>query len=277
MLPWHTQSSHHAPSPPARFADDQRSPPAGTFPYTPSMVLCSVQIPDPARSPHGGCISPWPPRIHPPANPPRVLPWEGARAGVPGFGGLSSGPAAPARLPGCGRCLLRLCPEPGHRSRRGAQPPPGSGAFQWYRSPPGHRSRPRVREVPSCPRAEPPEGTGAAGTRRVPTHGGALAAGTALGAAALLRSSPPRAVVSRSPGPPPRGPAGGAACSPPRCRGIGTGTEAEEGPRSPPALQSPLQWRIWSHTPHFAAGLSPSPPQISALVRSAWPPHLPPQ
>lgn len=201
MLPWHTQSSHHAPSPPARFADEQRSPPAGTFPYTPSMVLCSVQIPDPARSRHGGCISPWPPRIHPPANPLGCCPRRGRGRGSRDSGGLSSGPAAPARLPGCGRCLLRLCPEPGHRSRRGAQPPRGSGAFQWYRSQPGHRSRPRVREVPSCPPAEPPEGTGAAGARRYrPTEVPWLPGPRSV---PPLSSAPPRP-VPLSPAPPGR-------------------------------------------------------------------------
>ncbi|XP_059711577.1 uncharacterized protein LOC132331781 isoform X3 [Haemorhous mexicanus] len=120
------------------------------------MVLCSVQIPDPARSRHEGCIYPLPSPDSPHSQSPlgAPLPSEGARARVPRLEGLSSGPAAPARLPGCGRCLLRLCPEPRHRSRRDAQPPRGSGAFQWYRSHPGHQSLPRV--------PEPPAGTGGA-------------------------------------------------------------------------------------------------------------------
>lgn len=159
-----SQPSHHAPSPPARFADEQRSPPAGTFPYTPSSVLCSVQIPDPARSRHGGSIYPLPSPDSPSSGSPlgAPLPSEGPRARVPGRGGLSSGPAAPARLPGCGRCLLRVCPEPGHRSRRGAQPPRGTGTSQGYRSHPGHRSLPGVPEPPAGTRGAELPGCGAA-------------------------------------------------------------------------------------------------------------------
>lgn len=148
MLPWHTQSSHHAPSPPARFADEQRSPPAGTFPYTPSMVLCSVQIPDPARSRHGGCISPWPPRIHPPANPPRVLPSEGARARVPGLGGAELRPGRPRPL-----AWLRPLP-PSPLPGAGTPEPPGCAAAT------GQRSLPVVPEPAGAP--EPPAGTGGA-------------------------------------------------------------------------------------------------------------------
>lgn len=290
-LPWHTQPSHHAPSPPARFADEQRSPPAGTFPYTPSSVLCSVQIPDPARSRHRGCIyllpSPDSPSSESPLGAP--LPSEGPRARVPGRGGLGSGPAAPARLPGCGRCLLRLCPEPGHRSRRGAQPPRGTGASQAYRSHPGHRSLPGVPEPPAGTGGAELPGCGAAQSYR--SRRGAGAAGarryrpTAVPWPPGPVSVPPLSSASPRPAPLPPAPPGrhrearpgGLRAPRPAAGEWGPGLRLRKDPDSPPPLN-----------PHCSGGsglthptslqVSPTPrPKYLFLQGLPGPPTCPPQ
>ncbi|XP_042654544.1 basic proline-rich protein-like [Tyto alba] len=277
------QPLHDTLSPPARFAAEPPTPPAGIFPHThrpphppppgPLFFTNPGSGPHPARGLHA---PPAPPGIQPPRQFPRCCPVAlggGAGGGCRGRGELSPGPATPVRLPGCGRCFFRLCPAPGHRSLPGVpdrpgvpEPPRGTGAAQRYRSLPG---------VP-----EPPRGTGAAGAHRVPTHRGASAgaAGAGLGAAAL-RSSPPCAAASRSPGPPPRGPAGGAACSPPRCRGErGPGLQLgkDPDPSPPPFLppQSFLQWGMRAHPP-----LSQQPSLTcpkSLLLRGLCPPPPPP-
>lgn len=286
VLPWHTQPSNHAPSPPAQFTDDQGSPPAGTFPYTPSMVLCSVQIPDPARSRHGGCIyplsSPDSPHSQSPLGAP--LPSEGARARVPGLGGLSSGPAAPARLPGCGRCLLRLCPEPRHRSRRGAQPPRGSGAFQWHGSLPGHRSLPGVPEPPGDTGGAELPGCGA--TQRYRSRRGAGAAGyrpTAVPwppgpvSVPLFSSVPPRP-VPLPPAPPGRhrgARPGGLRAPRPAAGERGPGLRLKKDPGSPPPF-NPYCSGGSGLTHPTSLQVSPAPRPKYLLLQALSGPHSSP-
>lgn len=204
--------SHDAPSPPARFAAEQPSSAAGIFPH--ALPSGSLFLTNPGSGPFSarGLAACTPPRhahIHtptpPPANPPGVprRPRWG-RGRVMPSGELSPGPAVPASLPGCGRCLLRLCPAPG---------PPGCGAAMGHRRcrTARVRSRSEVPEPPRCRSRRSPPGTdplrcrcrrSRSRRRRSPL----------LPALRRCLPHPPGRHRGARPG------VGGAACSPPRCQ-----------------------------------------------------------